>query len=80
MQTSLLGAIFHFLSTNRDLFFFVIIGEYESGDGGEEDGPSSAPARSVREMAAHLARGTVGEESTGKNEVLVHCLKVISYV
>ncbi|XP_064102894.1 F-actin-uncapping protein LRRC16A-like isoform X24 [Macrobrachium nipponense] len=40
-------------------------GEYESGDGGEEDGPSSAPARSVREMAAHLARGSVGEESTG---------------
>ncbi|XP_064102887.1 F-actin-uncapping protein LRRC16A-like isoform X17 [Macrobrachium nipponense] len=48
-------------------------GEYESGDGGEEDGPSSAPARSVREMAAHLARGSVGEESTdvkvrGKSE------------
>ncbi|XP_066939556.1 F-actin-uncapping protein LRRC16A isoform X45 [Macrobrachium rosenbergii] len=40
-------------------------GEYESGDGGEEDGPSSAPVRSVREMAAHLARGSVGEESTG---------------
>ncbi|XP_066939543.1 F-actin-uncapping protein LRRC16A isoform X33 [Macrobrachium rosenbergii] len=48
-------------------------GEYESGDGGEEDGPSSAPVRSVREMAAHLARGSVGEESTdvkvrGKSE------------
>ncbi|XP_068242569.1 F-actin-uncapping protein LRRC16A-like isoform X17 [Palaemon carinicauda] len=48
-------------------------GEYESGDGGEEDGPSSAPVRSVREMAAHLARGSVGEDSTdvkvrGKSE------------
>lgn len=47
-------------------------GEYESGDGAEEDQPN-APVRSVRELAASLARGSVVEESTdvkvrGKSE------------
>ncbi|KAG7173365.1 putative F-actin-uncapping protein LRRC16A-like 3 [Homarus americanus] len=40
-------------------------GEYESGDAAEDEQPPSAPVRSVREMAASLARVSVAEEAMG---------------
>ncbi|XP_063611496.1 uncharacterized protein LOC134785142 isoform X4 [Penaeus indicus] len=42
-------------------------GEYESSDA-TEDEQTSAPVRSVREMAASLARSSVGEEAGGKKK------------
>lgn len=47
--------------------FFDTVGEYESSDA-TEDEQTSAPVRSVREMAASLARSSVGEEAGGKKK------------